>query len=145
MTKERRKIVFIFFIFNLILFLFTFVFCAIFDPKGIIENGKTYTCVFQKLFNFYCPGCGGTRSLGYLFSFDLKNAFIFYPPIFVGIFLIFYFDVLLLFSFKKNSLSLIGRFKYIEFILIPISIILTFLIRNALLYFGIDFIGDILK
>ena len=145
MTKERRRIVFIFSLLNLILISSTIVFCVVFDPKNILEKGKTYTCVFQKFFDLYCPGCGGTRSLGYLFELDLKNSFIFYPPIFVGIFLVLYFDFLLLFSFKKNNLSPLGRFKYFEVLLIPLSIIITFLIRNLFLYFGIDFLGDILS
>jgi hypothetical protein len=144
MTKERRKVLFIFILINTALLLSTFVFCVVFNPKSIIESGKTYTCVFQKLFNIYCPGCGGTRSVGYLLSLDFKNAFLFYPPIFVGILLILYFDILLLISFKKNTLSLLGKFKYFEFLLIPISIILTFALRNVFLYFGIDFLGDII-
>ena len=144
MTKERRKIFLIFTLLNFGLLLSTFVFCVIFNPKSIIESGKTYTCVFQELFNIYCPGCGGTRSVGYLLSFDFKNAFLFYPPIFVALLLILYFDILLLISFKKNNLSLIGKFKYFEFLLIPISIILTFALRNVFLYFGIDFLGDII-
>ena len=145
MTKERRKILFIFVFLNTLLLLSTIVFCAVFKPQDVIENGNRYTCIFQKIFNIYCPGCGGTRSVGYLLSFDFKNAFLFYPPIFVGIFLVLYFDVLLMISFKKSTLSLIGKFNFFEFILIPLSIILTFIVRNLCLYFGFDFIGDILR
>ncbi len=145
MTKERRKIILIFSLLNISLIFSVLLFCVFFTPKDIVENGKTYTCIFQSLFNIYCPGCGGTRSIGYLLSFDLKKAFVFYPPIFIGIFLVFYFDIILFISFKKNTLSLLGRFKYFEFLLIPLSIILTFFIRNIFLHFGIDFLGDILK
>ena len=144
MSKERRRIFFIFLFLNLSVIASTFIFSLIFNPKSVVENGPSYTCIFQKLFNFYCPACGGTRSLGYLFKLDIKNAFISYPPIFVGIFLILYFDILLLISFKKDTLSPLFKFKFFEVLLIPISIILTFLIRNVLLYFGIDFLGDIL-
>ncbi len=144
MTRERRKIILIFTLLNSLLLLFTLSFYFVFNPNDVIENGKNYTCIFQKLFNIYCPGCGGTRSLGYLFSFDLKESFIYYPPIFVGIFLILWVEILLLISFKKSSFEPIKKHKYFEFLLIPISIILTFLVRNILLYYGIDVIGDFL-
>ena len=143
-TKNRRKIILIFSLFNSLIILSTALFCIVFKPENIIENGKTYTCIFQKLFNFYCPGCGGTRSLAYLLSFDFKNSFLYYPPIIIGLLLVFYFNIILIFAFKKNSLSIINRFDFLEFLIIPISVFLTFFIRNILLLFGIDFIGDIL-
>ncbi|MBQ7332986.1 MAG: DUF2752 domain-containing protein [Clostridia bacterium] len=144
MTHERRKIIFFFIVFNFLLLLFTLFFCFFFSPNDVIENGKNYTCVFQKIFNIYCPGCGGTRSLGYLLSFDFKNSFIYFPPIFVGIFLILWMEILFIISIKKNSFEPIKNHKYFEFLLIPISIMLTFLVRNVFLFFGIDLIGDFL-
>ena len=144
MTKERKKILFIFILMNSLILISTLVFCAVFKPIEIIESGVKSDCVFQKLFNRYCPGCGGTRSLGFLLSFDILNSFIYYPPILAGSFLIAFINVLLIISFKRDTLSLIEKRKYFEFLLIPITIILTFLIRNLLLRFGIDYIGDII-
>lgn len=144
MTAERRKIVLIFSFLNASIILSVLLFCLYFEPEKIIEKGGSYTCVFQNLLGIYCPACGGTRSLGYLFSFDLVNSFIHYPPILIGIFLILFVDFMLIKSYFKNSLEPLNRHKYFEFLLIPISIILTFLTRNILLCFGIDVLKDIL-
>lgn len=144
MTDKRKRIIFIFTLFNSLILLFTIGFCLIFEPKSVLENSPSYTCLFQKRFGIYCPGCGGTRSLAYLLSFDFINSFIYYPPNIIGLLLIIYFNILLIISLKKDSLSLLGKHRYFEFLIIPVSILLNFVIRNALLYFGIDFIGDIL-
>ena len=144
MTRERRKTIFIFSILNLSVLLFSFLFFIIFKPLNIIERGKSYTCVFQSLFGLYCPGCGGTRSIAYLLRFDFLNSFIFYPPLFVFIFLYIFINFILIKSFKDNSTEALSKRRFFEFLLIPISIILTFLIRNIFLFFGLDLLGDIL-
>ena len=145
MSKNRKRIILYFSLLNITSLIAAILFSLIFKPKELIQNGGKSTCIFQKLFNFYCPGCGGTRSFGYLLSFDFINSFLFYPPILIGLFLIIFVDILFIFSFKKDSLEPIKKHKYFEFLLIPVSIILTFLIRNLLLFLGIDFIGDFIK
>ncbi len=145
MSEQRRKILIYFLVLNISIIAFSIAFVLAFDPKTIIEKDYHSTCVFQKVLGIYCPGCGGTRAVGYLFSFDILKSFLFYPPLFVGIFLVFYIDFLFIFSFIKNTLFYIQKHKFYEFISIPIAIILVFSIRNILLFFGIDYLGDFTK
>lgn len=35
--------------------------------KIILPNSSSVSCIFLKLFGFYCPGCGGTRAVKALF------------------------------------------------------------------------------
>ena len=145
MSKTRKKLLLYTFVTDFLILAFTIAFSILFKPLELINSNKKSTCVFQKLFGMYCPGCSGTRSLGYLLSFDIINSFIYYPPIIIGVLLIIFINILLIYSFKKDSFSPIKKHKYFEFLLIPISIFLTFLIRNILLYYGIDYIGDFYK
>jgi len=144
MSKTRKKLLFILILTDFSLLIFTVFFCHFFNPYEIIKTEEESMCIFQRLYGLYCPGCGGTRAVGYLLSFDFINSFIYYPPITVGIFLLFFVNVLLIISIKKDSFDPIRKHKYFEFLLIPASVILTFLLRNILLFWGIDFIGDIL-
>lgn len=145
LSGERKRIILIFALMNFSILLITLLFCMFFNPTELIKEEVDSNCIFQNLFGIYCPGCGGTRSLGYLLSFDFINSFLYYPPITVGIILILSVEFLLIKSFKKGNLEPIKKHRFFEFLLIPISILLTFLIRNLLLFCGVDFIGDILK
>ena len=142
MTRERKRILLFLFVLDFSLIAFTLLFTVFFNPLEIIEKGTESSCIFQKLYGIYCPGCGGTRAVGYLLSFDLLNSFLHYPPLFVGIFLLIWLNSLFIYSFKKNSFYYIKKHKYYEFLLIPISILGLFFIRNILLHFGIDTLGD---
>ncbi len=145
MSRERRKILVYFLILNLGIVLFTVLFSFFFNPKDIVNDPVKSKCIFQKFVGLYCPGCGGTRAVGFLLSFDFVNSFLSYPPLFVGIFLIFYMDILYTVSLKKNTLEILKNHKYYEFILIPVSMILLFAVRNILLLNGIDTLGDFLN
>ena len=142
MKSERKKAIVSLILINLSVIAFTIAFILVFKPWSVLENGPSYTCVFQKALGFYCPGCGGTRAVGSFFKLDFLHALYYYPPIFIGIFLILYIDFILARSLVTNDFSYISKHKYFEFLLIPISILLTFLIRNACLIFGVDLLGD---
>ena len=144
MTKERKKLLFIFILLNGLSIISTLVFCFIFKPLTLLGGGEKSTCVFQKLFGFYCPGCGGTRSLAYLLTFDFVSSFVFYPPILIGISLIIFTDFIIFKAFLKNNFNIVSKRKWREFLLIPASIILNFIFKNTLLYFNIDLLGDFL-
>lgn len=101
-------------------------------------------CSFQNTFHLYCPGCGGSRALRYLLTLRLPSAFITYPPIFVGVGVIIYAEVLLVLGIKEKDPFYIKKFKIPTLALFPLAAIVFFFIRNALLFAGIDFLGDIL-
>ncbi len=144
MTKERKKSLLYLLILDVSLLIFTLLFFLFFKPDEIISGKEGYTCIFQRLFSIYCPACGGTRAVGYLLSFKIKEAFIYYPPLFVGLILVTWLNFIYIRSFIKSDLSYIEKHKYYEFISIPVSILLFFIIRNILLLFGIDYIHDII-
>ena len=56
MTKERKKLIFLFLIINLSVLSIAFFYNLLF------KNSLIYDCVFLSVFGFYCPGCGGTRA-----------------------------------------------------------------------------------
>ncbi len=101
-------------------------------------------CVFKEAFGLYCPGCGGSRSLTYLFKLDPVRSFIHYPPLYVAIGVILGYDIRLVLTLIKGDSSFTDRYKFYPFIFLASSIILHFVLRNALLLLGIDYIGDIL-
>lgn len=140
MKKEINKDLLWFLIINFSLFILSLIYVLLFwsNNNFLLSEG----CFFQSVFKIYCPGCGGSRSLSSLFQFDLISSFILYPPILISIIVLLYYDIRYLLSFFLK----LKASKYWCFLLIPISIILTFLIRNLLLLcFGIDTVGDFIK
>lgn len=63
----------------LVIILAIFILLDIFQIIGI-------PCVFNKLFNIYCPGCGTTRMIRSLLELDFYQAFRYNPLLFVLLF-----------------------------------------------------------
>jgi len=109
----------------------------------LFTKGLVGKCVFLSTFGFYCPGCGGSRSLNALLNFNLWKSFIYYPPILITSLILLYVDARLIFSILKKDENTV-KFNYRLFLIIPIAVILQFIIKNLLLFFGIDVLGNIL-
>ena len=141
MTKLRKKILIIFIPLNLFLLISGIIYGTYI---GLCENmgAEAFPCFFRKNFHFYCPGCGGSRSLYYLLNFDLWRSFLYFPALPLTVFIILALDCFALISFIKNEAGVLKKFNPNLFITIPAVILLNFLIRNILLYFGIDYIGN---
>lgn len=141
LEKRLKKNLYILIFLNLSLLLFAVAYTVYFK----LSEGSDYAieCVFKKTFGIYCPGCGATRALYNLLSFNLLKSFILYPPVLISALIIFDYDARLFITLVKKNTSITDRFKYYTFLLIPISIILTFVIRNILfIFFKIDTVGD---
>lgn len=138
---NNKKSVIWFSVINISIILFAIIYTLIFTfEKDLIMDGE---CKFQSLFHLYCPGCGGSRSLKAFLSFDFLKSFILYPPLIISFICILCFDIRFLINIRKSNSKKASLHLY--FILIPVSIILTFIIRNLLLIcFGIDTVGDFL-
>ena len=135
---KTRKRNFIFLVaFNSSVLLISLLYNFIFEEKllEVFRSG----CVFLNLFGYYCPGCGGSRSLNALLNLNILKSFIYYPAIPYTALLILDLDIRLLLSVIKNENKVKG-FCYYAFLGIPIIIMLNFFIRNILLYFGIDYL-----
>jgi hypothetical protein len=142
-SRERKYIILVFFLPSLLLLTVSAVYAFLVGSAE--ESGeKLFECAFQSIFPFYCPGCGGSRSLYYLMRLDLVKSFIFYPALPLSALILLDVDIRALVSFIKNDLSAVKKFKLNVLLLIPIVIMLNFIIRNFLLFFGIDYIGDII-
>ena len=144
MDKDLKKLLLILIILNLSLILFA-VFYTL-AVKSLEGTENEISCIVQKTLSIYCPGCGGSRSLRALLSFDFVKSFVLYPPILISAVAVLDYDVRLFVAIIKKKASLLTSYKFKIFLIIPISIILTFLIRNLLLLgFGIDTVGDLIK
>ena len=135
---ETRKSNIIFFVtLNLSVLLVSLLYNLVFEEKmlEVFRSG----CVFLNMFGYYCPGCGGSRSLNALLNLNLLKSFIYYPAIPYTAFLILDLDIRLLLSVIKNE-NKVKSFRYYAFLGVPIIIMLNFFIRNILLYFGINYI-----
>ena len=139
LIPEARKSLKILLILNATLLFLSLIYLLIFS-----KNPDAFDCIVKRTFSFYCPACGGSRALRELFHFNLINSFILYPPLIISALVIFAYDTRLLLAVVKNTEKYTKDYKFYSFILIPVSIILNFLVRNALLLFGVDYIGDVL-
>ena len=108
------------------------------------DTEREIVCAFQAVFGINCPGCGGSRSLNFFLKFDFVNAFIYYPPIIISAITVLSYDIMLIITIIKKDTRLTDSYKFYPFLLIPISIILTFIIRLFLIHFGIAPLGDII-
>ena len=140
-NRKLRKNLYILIFLNAALRAFAIAYTIFFKENE--GTGREILCIFKETFGFYCPGCGGSRSLYLFLRFDFLKSFILYPPITVGALVVLDYDIRLFITLIKKKSYLSDKFKFYTFILIPISIILTFLIRNLLfLVFKIDTVGD---
>ena len=138
-----RKNAYILIFMNLALILFAVVYTLYFNlTKGTEHEIKCYT---QRTVGIYCPGCGGSRSLDAFLRFDFIKSFCYFPAIPVAAVLILIYDVRLILSLVKKNAAYTENLKFYSFILIPVVLLLTFAIRNILLFcFKIDTLGDFL-
>ena len=107
----------------------------------LFERGAVGRCHFFTTFGLYCPGCGGSRSLNALLNFHPLRSFIYYPPILICALLLLFTDVYFIYSAaRKKEFKFNRKFLFI----IPLSILISFVVRYILLLFGIDPLGNIL-
>lgn len=139
MKKNFNKGLICFFLINIFLISFAIIYTLLFVyNKDLIMPGR---CKFQSLFMLYCPGCGGSRSLKAFLSFDFISSFILYPPIIISLFCVMFYDIKYILT--KLKIVKLKKTRDYYFLLIPISILLTFIVRNILLvFFKIDTVGD---
>ena len=120
------------------------LFISLLYALAFAKNPEAFDCVIKRAFGFYCPACGGSRSLAALLRLDFIDSFILYPPLLISALVILSCDIRLFLSVIKNTDKYTKNYKYYPFIIIPVSIILNFIIRNIFLFSGVDYIGDIL-
>ena len=137
MLKTRKRLIFFLVAFNSSILLISLLYNLVFEEKmlEVFRSG----CVFLNLFGYYCPGCGGSRSLNALLNFNIIKSFIYYPASPYTALLILDLDIRALISVIKNE-NFVKGFRYYSFVGVPVIIMLNFLVRNILLYFGINYL-----
>ena len=137
-----KKNLIIFTVMNLSLILFATVYTLLFSHKG---DSELFSCVFKETFGLYCPGCGGSRSLSAFMRLDFLSSFILYPPIIISALAVLSYDARLILSLIYKNDRFTSGYRFFIFLSIPVSVFLTFIIRNILLlFFKIDTVGDFL-
>lgn len=106
------------------------------------------TCFFITSFHLYCPGCGGTHALFSLLRFDLISAIQHNLFAVVLFFVALYVDVRTIwreikYKSSKPTLPSVPYFSRYLLILLIVTLILSFVLKNALLFVGIDPTGEI--
>ena len=137
MNKIAKKRLLILISSNLAIVLISLIYNLVFKISG----GKAFECVFLRYVGFYCPGCGGSRSLNALLSFKFVRSFLLYPPILITSFMILVYDISLFISIIRDDYSRMKKFGLKFILIIPISIGANFVLRTLLLFFGFDIIS----
>lgn len=126
------------FIFGWASILIVFLYSILSKITGFHVTKYEPQCAFHILTGYYCPGCGGTRSVILLLEGHLIRSFIYYPLVLYtvivgGVFLI------------RQTITYVtkGRIKpmhmTIHYFIIALGIILiNFIIKNICLFYGID-------
>ena len=100
--------------------------------------GVPFRCSFAEATHLYCPGCGFTRAVRALLSFDILASLVAHPFAIVGIFVILYYELAFFFAARGS-----GRVRALPAIGFAFGLLFFFLLRNLLLiFFSIDFLGD---
>ena len=100
-------------------------------------------CSMVTLMGLYCPSCGGTRAVAALFRFDVIGSFLNNPIVLAAFaYFVYYEAVSVYYLFKKAERKLLLSVPLVVWALALWGAF--FVLRNVLLAFGIDMLGDIL-
>ncbi len=143
MSKLRKRILTVLVLANLAVLLISVAYTLLFMAGEGKGEPSPFACKFKELTHLYCPGCGGSRSVYYLLKLDFINSFIHCPAVLVTALILAVLDVRAAMAFVKNDIEPIKSFKSVYFLIIPTVLLLNFLVRNILLFCGVDYIGDI--
>lgn len=138
----KKKNFFMITFFLLLLLFFAYRYSTVVEQ----ESSAFYPCGLKTFFHLYCPGCGGTHAVYYLFHFQFIKSLLYNP-------LVIYIAVVIIYYWVKFLICLISQHGDAEFdiCLAFLWLLLFFLfsfciIRNVLLTnFGIDYQGDLIK
>lgn len=140
MLNSRRKIAFLFIAVNGGIFLLSIVYAILFKL-----HPELFACRFKEIFHLYCFGCGGSRAVNRLLSFDIVGSFVAFPPLYFAIGAIAELDIRMLAAIIKDDREILTRYRPTAFIIFAAVLVIHFVLRNALLLgFGIDPLGDII-
>ncbi len=105
---------------------------------------KNATCSFKDNYSLYCPACGMTRALKYALRFDFISSLKSNPIFFILLANLVVTAVLIIKRIRTGKKAHIAK-DIMLINIITLLIWITFgVVRNLLLvYYGIDFLGDL--
>ncbi len=126
------------------LLLFFFAYAAAFFLAQ--KNGwELFSCRVARELHFYCPGCGGSRAVFALCRGRILSSLYFYAPVPITAALLLLSDARMLLFLRGKGRFPTRRFGYTCMVICLASVALQFILRNTLLFFGIDLLGDIIR
>ena len=103
-----------------------------------------FRCRISERLHIYCPGCGGSRAVFALCKGQVLQSARFFFPVPLAALCLLISDIrMALFLMGKGSFPS-RRFGYTCMILCVACVMLQCILRNLLLFCGIDLLGDIL-
>lgn len=110
---------------------------------ALVDALPQMTCAAVRL-GFYCPACGGTRALGALLRLDLVSACKYNLLVPLGAITFLVYDVAAIRALVRGKPreSFLSRHA----VLIGVAVLIVYtLLRNLLLLWGFDPLGDLLR
>lgn len=104
---------------------------------------SVFSCKVASELHLYCPGCGGSRAVFALCHGRILAALRYYAPIPIAGALLLFSDLRMILFLRKKGSFPSRRFGYTCMIICLSCVFLQFIVRNVLLFFGIDYLGDI--
>ena len=102
------------------------------------------SCNMLDFLHLYCPACGGTRAFASLIKFDILASFKYNPivPVCAAVFIACDIDMIkhLVRGTKEREMLVKPWMVYVFLIMW----LVYFIVRNVLLFYGIDLVGNVL-
>ena len=100
-------------------------------------------CTMLENLHLYCPACGGTRAFHAMLEFDILSAFVYNPIVPLGAIGFIAYEIgMVKYLILKRDRELFVKPWMIYAVLIFWGV--YFIVRNVLLFYGIDLVGDII-
>ena len=140
MISSRKEQWILFYCLNGLL-VFTILFFPIYQKY--LMTLPSNKCHMVELLHLYCPACGGTRAFMALCKLDILSALKYNPivPLGAALFLLLDFSVTRNLIIKKETGPTIKPWHVYA---VLVFWFLIFIVRNVLLRFGIDTLGNLL-
>ncbi|MBQ6824258.1 MAG: DUF2752 domain-containing protein [Clostridia bacterium] len=111
--------------------------------KRITEIIPLGECIYLNNAHLYCFGCGGTRALNALLHLDILGAFKYNPIVPMGAMAMVLYEIAMIRGLVRGK----PRDTFIKVWMVIVFLGIWFIyvvVRNVLLFYGIDLLGDIL-
>lgn len=119
--------------------------CILYLHIDNISDDGISACTLKETVHLYCPGCGGTRALGYFFELKFWDSLLANPMILYGFIGVFYYWIKLLLGLIKNGNPYNCPINLTYLIGAPVLLIVFFLVRNIILVAGkYDYLNELI-